>query len=110
MSGDDGFGGESVIQAQITTLQRRVDALEAQQTTTPPPDRAPVTEAPQTGAIINFKMMEREDGGLRVWSDDIKGLILSGPEPIGVCAKIWPAIKALAALAAREAQKGKGNE
>lgn len=37
----------------------------------------------------------RSDGGLRVWSDDFLGLILSGPDPAKVLADIWPAIIAL---------------
>ena len=33
---------------------------------------------------ITIKMGPREDGGLRVWSDDLPGLILSGSDQLKV--------------------------
>lgn len=46
---------------------------------------------------ITIKLMSREDGGLRVCSDDVPGLILSGADPSKVCADIWPVVQALLA-------------
>lgn len=40
-------------------------------------------------------IQEREDGGLRVWSDELPGLILSGRDPARVMADIFPAARAL---------------
>jgi hypothetical protein len=37
----------------------------------------------------------REDGGLRIWSDDVPGLILSGLKPRDVMRDVIPAIDAL---------------
>lgn len=34
------------------------------------------------GKPITVCMEPREDGGLRVWSDDLPGLILSGPDQV----------------------------
>jgi hypothetical protein len=50
---------------------------------------------------ITIKIEPREDGGLRIWSDDLPGLILShsnqqsvlldlGPAIIGMCTGVWP--------------------
>lgn len=39
---------------------------------------------------IKFKM--REDGGIRIWSDDIPGLILSGPDPKKFLGPMWEPI------------------
>lgn len=47
--------------------------------------------------IITLKMQRREDGGLRVWSDKVNGLILSGAKPEEVMAQIWPGLVALKA-------------
>ena len=44
---------------------------------------------------IKISIGPREDGGVRVWSDDMPGLILSGSDPLKVMAAIGPAIKAL---------------
>ena len=41
---------------------------------------------------ITIRLIPREDGGIRVCSDDIPGLILSGPDPIDAILDIWPAI------------------
>lgn len=46
--------------------------------------------------LIVVKMLRREDGGLRIWSDGIGGLILSDNDPVRACGKIWPALLALA--------------
>lgn len=40
-------------------------------------------------------LIRRDDGGLRVCSDQIPGLILSGPDPLKVMSDVWPAIQAL---------------
>jgi hypothetical protein len=37
-------------------------------------------------------MEDRDGGGLRVWSEDLPGLILSGPDKKVVCNAIAPAI------------------
>jgi hypothetical protein len=44
---------------------------------------------------ITIKLLPREDGGVRVCSDDVPGLILSGPDPLKVLADIGPALKIL---------------
>lgn len=43
----------------------------------------------------------REDGGLRVYSPDEMGLLLSGPDPKAVMSSILPALEMLADHAAR---------
>jgi len=48
-----------------------------------------------------IKIMPREDGGLRVLSDDAPGLILSGADPLKVMAAVLPALEALADHGAR---------
>jgi hypothetical protein len=45
--------------------------------------------------VVTVTLADREDGGLRVHSDDLPGLILSGTDRTGVTEKIAPAIKAL---------------
>lgn len=58
------------------------------------PSREPIDwEGIKWMATIN--VAERDDGGMRVWSDQIKGLILSGPDAEKVGAAIMPALKAL---------------
>ncbi len=42
-----------------------------------------------------IKIAAREDGGLRVWSDDFPGLVLSGPDQRKVLESIGPALIAL---------------
>lgn len=44
---------------------------------------------------VNVTMECREDGGLRVYSDDLPGLILSGRDPRKVAADIPTAIQIL---------------
>jgi len=44
---------------------------------------------------IKITIGPRSDGGVRIWSDDIPGLILSGSDPLKVMADIGPALKAL---------------
>ena len=44
---------------------------------------------------IKISIGPREDGGVRIWSDDMPGLILSGSDPLKVMADIGPALKAL---------------
>lgn len=45
--------------------------------------------------IVTVTLEDREDGGLRVYSDDLPGLILSGSDRNSVGTKIAPAIQAL---------------
>jgi len=45
--------------------------------------------------IVTVTLADREDGGLRVYSDDLPGLILSGNTKQDVLAKTAPAIQAL---------------
>jgi hypothetical protein len=47
-----------------------------------------------SGVTVVF-LSERADGGLRVWSDDEPGLILSGANADAVSGDIWRAIKVL---------------
>lgn len=46
---------------------------------------------------IKLTLITREDGGLRICSDSVLGLILSGPDPVKVLSDVWPAILALKA-------------
>ena len=48
-----------------------------------------------TAYTVVVTLEDRGDGGLRVSSQDLPGLILSGPEKHRVCDSIAPAIKAL---------------
>lgn len=41
---------------------------------------------------LTIRLEPREDGGLRVRSDDLCGLILSGPDPAKIMADVLPAI------------------
>jgi hypothetical protein len=50
---------------------------------------------PKLLTIVTVTLEDREDGGLRVYSDDLPGLILSGPNRDSVAEKIAPAIQAL---------------
>lgn len=47
--------------------------------------------------VVNVTLEDREDGGLRVHSDDLPGLILSGSNRDDVWQAITPAITALLA-------------
>lgn len=51
---------------------------------------------------LTLLILERPDGGLRICSEELPGLILSGPDPVKVCAKIWPAVVALRAATAEK--------
>lgn len=44
---------------------------------------------------IVIQVQQRDDGGLRVWSDDVPGLVLSNRDPQKVLADIKPAIEAI---------------
>lgn len=44
---------------------------------------------------ITIQIEPRGDGGICVWSPEIMGLILSGPDPEKIMAAIWPALVAL---------------
>ena len=46
-------------------------------------------------ATITVSLLDREDGGVRVQSDDLPGLILSGPNKEEVIHSIIPAMSAL---------------
>jgi len=45
--------------------------------------------------IIKVNIEYREDGGIRVWSDDLPGLVLSGKNRAGIIADIEPAARAI---------------
>ena len=45
--------------------------------------------------VVTVTLTDREGGGLRVHSDDLPGLILSGPDRSQVAAAIIPAIEAI---------------
>lgn len=47
--------------------------------------------------MTSIHIAARSDGGLRVWSDDMPGLVLSGSNPDKVMASILPAISAIRA-------------
>ena len=49
----------------------------------------------QTFAVVTVTIEDREDAGLRVYSDDLPGLILSGSNKDAVFQNIAPAIRAL---------------
>jgi hypothetical protein len=42
---------------------------------------------------ITLMFERREDGGLRLWSPEFPGLVLSNPDPLLVIADISPALK-----------------
>ena len=44
---------------------------------------------------ISIRIEPRCDGGIRIWSPQLKGLILSGADPVKVLADLWPAITVL---------------
>lgn len=46
---------------------------------------------------VTIKIERRDDGGLRIWSDEVMGLIVSGADPEQTLAKVWPALVALKA-------------
>lgn len=48
-----------------------------------------------TYSVVTVTLEDREDGGLRVYSDDLPGLILSGEDREKVASRIVPAIRAL---------------
>lgn len=45
--------------------------------------------------VITVTLSDREDGGLRIYSEDLPNLILSGPDRIVIAAAIVPAIEAI---------------
>lgn len=49
---------------------------------------------PFVGAIM-ICFEEREDGGLRIWSDDVPGLLLSNADQDAVWRDVGPAVQAL---------------
>lgn len=46
-------------------------------------------------SVVSVTMEDREDGGLFVYSEDLPGLILSGPDKDAICNCIAPAIEAI---------------
>lgn len=44
---------------------------------------------------VSIVLEDRPDGGLRVYSDDVSGLVLSGADPDEVMSDILPAIRVL---------------
>lgn len=44
---------------------------------------------------ISVTFERREDGGLRVYSDDVPGLMLSGADPLAVFSDVLPALNFL---------------
>lgn len=44
---------------------------------------------------VQIFVAERSDGGMRVWSDELPGLILSGPNPRDVGGDIFRAVQVL---------------
>ncbi len=44
---------------------------------------------------VIVKLQRRRDGGLRAWSDDVPGLVLSGDDPELVLADIGPALQVI---------------
>ena len=46
-------------------------------------------------SVVKVTLEDRNDGGLRVSSEDLPGLLLSGPDKQAVCERIAPAIQAL---------------
>lgn len=47
---------------------------------------------------VKVNLEDRGDGGLRVWSDELPGLILSGPNKTKIISAIEPAVRALLAM------------
>ena len=45
--------------------------------------------------IVTVTLEDRDDGGLFVFSNDLPGLILSGPDKNAICDCIIPAIQAI---------------
>ena len=54
-----------------------------------------VERAMTTYSVLKVTLEDRVDGGLRVYSEDLPGLILSGRNKKTVCEGIAPSIKAL---------------
>lgn len=50
---------------------------------------------------ITIRLIRREDDGLRIYSEDVPGLILSGPDPDEVMANVLPALQELKAWGER---------
>jgi hypothetical protein len=48
-----------------------------------------------SSVYLTVTLLDRSDGGLRVYSEDLPGLILSGHNKREVCDRIAPAIRAL---------------
>lgn len=44
---------------------------------------------------ITIKIAPRGDGGIRILSDDMPGLVLSGADPAKVMGDLWTAIKVI---------------
>jgi hypothetical protein len=48
-----------------------------------------------SGMIVKVVLEDRPDGGVRVWSNDVPGLCLSGKDRTRIIAGIEPAIRAI---------------
>lgn len=44
---------------------------------------------------VTLKMQRRPDGGLRVWSDEVPGLVLSHKDPAKVLSDVVPALEVI---------------
>lgn len=44
---------------------------------------------------VTLRIIDREDGGLRIWSDDLPGLVLSHRDQSAVWRDLGPAIEVL---------------
>ena len=55
-------------------------------------------QAPTKDHALSIKIEQRPDGGVRIWSDQLPGLILSGRDPLKVMSDVWPAITELLAV------------
>lgn len=56
---------------------------------------AEMLEGPRTPKRFYLVAERREDGGLRITSPEVPGLVLSGEDPAEVMADVLPAIDAL---------------
>lgn len=45
---------------------------------------------------LTLKLLPREDGGIRIWCEEVPGLILSGSDPQKVMSDVIPALNVLA--------------
>ena len=55
-----------------------------------------MSDARMAGKQLTIKLEVRPDGGLRIYSEELPGLILSGSDPAKVLADVMPAWAVLA--------------